>query len=285
MKTISFFVLSACLFINANAQCNFTPTVTGDTMLCPDSGGELETQQGFANYAWFKRGLSDSAATPVSTSTTYVLTVNHFDDSAFYFSVEVTDSNGCAERSAEKLVDGWAFLPPVVETTGDYTIGNDGETVICDGDTAFYTLLQPYDTLITWFKDGDEIEGANGATIAVTEAGNYSVEGAPKICPVSIEQIGVTLVAEVINCTNGFHRPLQQVLQWNVTANTLQIKNIPAHIRTLDVEIYALDGRMVKKETLPAEGSAMLQLPVLAQGAYLCKLQLAGETVVKKIVF
>src|SRR5688572_30348356 len=130
----------------SSAQCPFTPTISGDTMLCPLDTVPLTTQT-FDSYQWYKRGFSDSVAQAIPGADSQTLMINQYDDAAFYFSVEVTE-NGCTERSEKIFVDGYAFLPPVVGTAGDFTTGINGEFIICTGDTAFFTLLQPYDTLI-----------------------------------------------------------------------------------------------------------------------------------------
>jgi len=264
--------------------CSFTPTVSGDVMLCPDEQGTLSTQI-YDSYQWFKREFFGTAQ-PVAGATSQTLAIDQFNDAGYYFSVEVTDSN-CTERSAEVLVDSWVFLLPVVETTGDFTTGINGETIICEGDTAYYTLLQPYETNITWYKDGSPLAGATGNTLAVTDSGNYSVEGAPAVCPNFIQQLGATLEVQVVNCTTGVNTPREIYLNcyWNNSENAICIKNIPAGAGSLEAAVYSAEGKLLKQEIISSEnGFARTTPTALLPGTYICSLRYGNTVIAKKLV-
>ena len=123
------------LFTSATAQCNFDPTVTGNLLLCPESTSLLNTQQ-YDTYQWHSRPFGDNGpAQPIAGATGQTFEVNAYD-TPVYISVAVT-FNGCTEQSPEVLVDGLAFLPVTVSSSGDFDISPNGELVICSGDTVW----------------------------------------------------------------------------------------------------------------------------------------------------
>lgn len=172
---------------SATAQCTFTPTISPDNLiLCPGEGAVLTTEI-YESYQWYK----DGNLIPGATMQTYA--VDAFTDGGSSFQVEAT-LDGCTELSASVLVDGWVFLLPTVMSAGDppYAITQDG-ALHCDGDTVLLILMLPYDTGIQWTNNGSPINGATNDTLVVTESGNYSVSGAPSICPNFVQQLGVTI--------------------------------------------------------------------------------------------
>jgi hypothetical protein len=203
MKLKSALLLS-CLFLllqNAMGQCELNPTITGDTLLCPDEGGLLQTQV-YDSYQWYKRYFLDNSLELIPGATGQSLAVT-FDDVPYYFVVEVTQDT-CTDSSPEVLVDGLAFLLPFVEHTGDFTFNPATESfVICEGDTMFLTLGIPYDTNITWYKNGSPIPNETSNILAVTDEGAYTVEGAPAICPNFIQPLGLILNVTIEDCSTA----------------------------------------------------------------------------------
>jgi hypothetical protein len=203
MKRWSILLLLLLLFVAQNsvhAQCAHDPLVTGDSILCPNAVGMLSTQAA-DSFQWYKReyGTGNTVLIPGETAQTINIGPN---DVLFYFSVDATLS-GCTERSPEVLVDGYAFLLPYVIHTGDFTTGGNGESIICTGDTMYLTMGLPYDTLITWYRNGNVIPGADSTVLVVTTAGIYTSQGAPSICPDFIQQLGVNIEVVEINCGVG----------------------------------------------------------------------------------
>lgn len=262
--------------------CFLTPTVTGNVLLCPDESGILTTQT-YDSYQWYKRSFSGTAQ-PIAGANSQTLAIDRFNDVGYYFSVEVTH-DGCTKKSAEVLVDSYVFLLPVVSTTGDFTIGNNGETIICQGDTAYYNLQLPYDTLITWSKDGSPLTGITGNTLTVTDSGFYAVEGAPSVCPNFVQQLGVPIEAQVVNCTTGVSSSSEIALNcyWNFSENAIYIKNIPISIGSLQVALYTAEGKLLNHEIIFAENTnARLSLPSLINGAYILRLRYGNKITVRK---
>lgn len=173
----------------AMAQCPFDPTIEpASLILCPDEQMELSTQA-YDAYQWYK----DGSAIPGATGPAH--TVDYISDGGSEFSVETT-LGGCTEMSPAVLVDGWVFLLPYVMHGGDepYEMGGNGESYFCEGDLLTLTLGMPYTENITWYRDGQVIDGENGTTLEITTSGSYTCTAAPGICPNTIMSLGVDVV-------------------------------------------------------------------------------------------
>lgn len=172
-----------------SSQCDIVPSVDGNLMLCPESEGILQTSN-FESYQWFKRPFSADEAELISGATDSFLTVNYFDDVPAWFSVEVS-YDSCVVMSDEYLLDGYVFLPPFVESVGDFSVGSEGEIILCNQDTAFFIFS--LDTNVQWFRDFEPIIEANDKELIVTESGAYFAEGAPEECPDFIMSLGLAI--------------------------------------------------------------------------------------------
>jgi len=182
------------------------PEITGDDILCPDGTGMASTGL-FDRYQWYVRQYEDIEATPITGAVGQAVTMDFNNYAATYLSVEVFFGVH-SFLSDEFFVDGWAFLPPTVMSTGNFTVGPEGESVICNGEEMYFTLNDPYNTNIVWYKDGNPIPGETEQTLTITEPGTYSVEGAPSECPTYVQNVGVPLV--VILCTSANNSDLNQ---------------------------------------------------------------------------
>src|SRR5215204_2072164 len=93
MKTHLFIVVSILILFGfsnkGSAQCPFDPTVTGDTMLCPNTTGLLSTQV-YDTYQWYKRPLFGGPSALVPGAVSQSLVVDAANDAGFYFKVEAT---------------------------------------------------------------------------------------------------------------------------------------------------------------------------------------------------
>ncbi len=267
-----FLIFILCFSAQVSSQCTFNPTVTGNLILCPGATDTLSTQI-YGSYQWYKRSFSGTAQ-PIPGAVMQNLVVDYFNDAGFYFSVEATD-NGCTELSPEVLLDGYVFLPPVVQTSGTFTIGPNGETIICAGDTVFFTLMQPYDTNIIWFKDGSPVLGANTTVLTVTDSGLYTVQGAPTVCPDYIQQLGVTLEVNVINCSTGIvSLNLEKIKYYlNRTDHSLYIENIPMQASGARWSLISADGSKLLMGTIPTGQSTIrINLTGKSAGIYFFKI-------------
>ena len=181
--------LAAWLFLispSATAQCTHNPTVTPNNLIfCPSGGFDTLWTQNYQGYQWFKDGVLQVGDTLRYRRVTHL-------DAGSMFSVDAT-LNGCTERSPQVMVDGWVFLLPVVATDGL-------RFPLCIGDTLRLRLLPPYTMHIQWTNGGVPIPGATDDTLIVTTDGDYSVSGAPELCPAFLQQLGVTLSYRFVPC-------------------------------------------------------------------------------------
>jgi hypothetical protein len=281
MKKILTFILAIAFAETAVSQCVFDPTVTGNVMMCPNGSGQLSTQV-YDSYQWYKRPIGGTTQ-PIAGATSQSLSITAFNDAGYYFSVEATEG-GCTEMSPEVLVDSWVFLLPTVSHTGDFTIGPNGESIVCDGDTMYLTLMQPYDTNITWYNNGSPIPGATANTLVVTTAGSYTVQGAPTVCPNFIQNVGVNIDVVVINCGTGIDDHSGEKVTLISPATDQLLFVIPAGSEINDVALYDLKGEKVFAAPGNFSGKVNMDIPELEDGIYVCMFKMEnGSTVQKKV--
>lgn len=185
---------AVCSFSMLSVSAQLNPTISGDDMLCPQGTGTLTTQQ-FDSYQWYRRYYGSVNTDPIPGETNQTLTMDYNNYAASYLSVVVT-AGAQTDTSAEYFVDGWAFAGMTVMSDGNFTIGPNGESIICPGESMSFEVMMPYNTNIQWFESGNPIPGANGTTLTVTQPGTYAVEGAPAVCPNYIVTPGVELIVD-----------------------------------------------------------------------------------------
>ena len=161
------------------AQCSFTPVITPDNLiLCPDAVDSLTTTEAFDTYQWYQNNKL------IAGATNRYYKVNSYNDAATYFKVTVTRS-GCTATSEKVLVDGWAFAPPIIISSGDVGIydPNRGATIECPNDTLILTYGLPYNQNVQWYDNYKPITGANQQSYWATANGSFTVCGSPEVCP------------------------------------------------------------------------------------------------------
>jgi len=159
------------LFNGIFVDCPFDPVINpNNIVLCPDKEDTLSTISA-EFYQWYKDG------NPIQDATQQDFIVDYFSSAGSNFSVDVT-INGCTERSADVLVDGWIFLPVTVTTLIDFPLSE-----LCEGDSLFLKLNPPYVNNIIWTKDNLVIENETNDSLLVTGSGTYSVVGFTETCP------------------------------------------------------------------------------------------------------
>ena len=272
MKKVYAFLL---LFISTTAFAQ-NPIVIGDTMLCPNGVSVLSTQT-FDTYQWFVRPFGSSTISPIPGATSQFLPVDYANYVPSYISVEVT-AGANDYISSEVLVDGYVFAGCTVSSTGEFTIGPLGEAVLCPGDTMYFEILLPYDTMITWFKDGDTIPGINSTILTVTEPGSYYVTGAPRICPMYIEGPGVSL--DVIDCPVGVEENLGEKISIypNPAKSSIQIINakLNSEFRIIDAT-----GKLTKKGKITSD-KMIVDIESFASGNYFFESDKSTISFIKK---
>src|SRR3989338_3246427 len=282
-KLVRLAVFSALLFtaIPVGAQV-LNPTISGDDMLCPEGTGTVTTQV-FQGYQWYQRyyGSADTVLIPGATSQSLLMDAANY--AASYLIVEVTDGV-VTEMSPEFLVHGWAFLPPVVMTNGDFTIGPNGETVICEGDTVFFELMQPYTVNIVWTNNGNPIPNQTDNVLEVTTAGSYHVSGAPAVCPDFNQNLGVMLEVIVEDCSAAGigENTLSGALVFpNPATDQLTVEHPSTLISSVD--IHDETGRLMKTAIIN-QTAATIAVDELNQGTYFITIHSNGGTEVKSFV-
>lgn len=225
------------------------------------------------------------ADVPFGSATSQSLTVTQ-DDVLYSFWVEAT-LNGCTEPSPEVLLDGYVFLLPFVAHTGDYTFDPETETFkICEGDTMFLTLGQPYDTEITWFQNGIPIPGENTVTLAVTQTGAYTVQGAPSVCPLFIQPLGLILPVLVEQCATAVRPGLEafslQVYP-NPTTGVVTLETAGDHLIET-VVLTDANGRLVREWKQQGAVRLAVSLQDVPAGPYFMKITSGDRATVRKIV-
>lgn len=266
------------------SQCPFSPTVGGDTILCPDTGGILKTQQ-YDSYQWYRRAYPNGQPEVIQGATGQTLAVAN-DDLLFYFWVEAT-LDSCTEASPEVLLDGYVFLLPFVQHGGQYTFDPVEQVFkVCEGDTMFLTLGLPYTTNISWFWNGMPLAGETGQTLAIVKTGDYTVEGAPEVCPDFIQPLGLTLPVVVESCLSAapdlsFDAHFQ--LYPNPAKEWLRLENksrLPVH----RLEVLDMTGRVVISISDIGAGNTDLLLSHLPTGSYLLKISTGEKLLTRKFV-
>ena len=175
-------------FISAVNVCNYTLVINPTApILCPNTLDTLITTQLFDTYQWYK----DGNLIPGATNQSYQ--VSSMNDAGSNFTVEVSLDTCPAIISSPVLVDGWAFLPVTVQSSGDLGWFDGIGSNLCEGDTMILTMLSPNQFNMQWYENGNVIGGATDTTYLVTQSGSYTVSGAPDICPDFTQFLGVTI--------------------------------------------------------------------------------------------
>lgn len=268
-------VLSFCWAILATAQCPFTPTATGNLLVCPEARTTLGTQA-YAAYQWYTRPFGSSGAPQAVNGATGPTFTVDYNDTPLYVSVAGT-LNNCTERSAEVLVDGLVFLLPVAQSDGEFTTGPNGEAVICAGDTMYLVALPPYTTNIKWF-DGDEaIPGANDDTLVVTRPGSYWFSGSPQECPDFTASLGVRVEvvwSDIPGCASAVREPQVQgvVIGPNPVSDRANVS--VAHPGAIHLTLLDVTGRLLWRSTFA--GQTNIPMSDWPEGAYVVQLKAAN---------
>ena len=280
MRLLYPLLLLICLSNGLQAQCDFDATIEGDLILCPNANGQLFTQE-YEAYQWMKRAYNETEATPINGATEQFLDVSSANDVGYYMSVEVTLDN-CTEMSEEILVDSWWFLPVTVASVGDFEIGNMGEAIICSGDSMFFEMNLPYDTNIIWYKDGAVIIGETDSKLVVYEAGAYTVQGAPSICPDYTQFLGLDLIVEVVNCTNTTEQQVEST-KLSCFPNPVQKElNIKSTYSIQRIQLLDLTGKILLDQTQP-HTSCSLNIEGTPAGLYLIQAHTSAGILTQKV--
>jgi len=173
----------------SNDCSQVNPVITGDLLVNCDYETSTLSTQTYDSYQWYRRGYFEVAAQPIpgATGQTFTATIN---DVLTYFSVAVT-ADTCSATSAEVLIDQMVGLPPYVMSGGDFTVDANGNTIVCPGDTLWFTTNGIAD--FQWYRDGMPIGAVNQNPFPVTQSGGYTVNGNDPICPLYPTGLGLEI--------------------------------------------------------------------------------------------
>ena len=287
MKTTLWkYLVLFCLFhwaARTAAQCAFTPTVSGNLLVCPEAGTTLGTQN-YQAYQWYRRAFPNGAVEPIPGATGATYTVGS-NETPMYISVAATQ-DGCTEQSVEVLVDGLAFLPVLVQSAGAFDISPDGEQLLCAGDTIFQIALLPYTTNFQWYNGQDPIPGANDDTLVVTAPGNYWLTASPGECPNYIASLGLQIPvvwSSAPGCTTGTSEPVP-ALDATIMPNPAQASLLVAvdALENVRLSLYDMSGKALR--TLDFKVAVELYTGDLPAGLYNLVLQTEQACTSRKVV-
>lgn len=241
--------------------CDHMPIITpGSIILCPNTSDTLWTQH-YDTLQWYKDGM------PILNATDSFYVVDAFADGGSTFTVSAT-LNNCTQISEPVLVDGWVFLLPSVITEGNID-------TICVGDTLLLIMGLPYTTNIQWTRNGLDIEGATDDTLVVTTSGGYSVSGAPAQCPNYIQDLGLTLTYNFLNCETGLTEDaVEDIAVYPNPATDRLTLSIEKYQHYKNYTLLDYTGRMVLSGNINANITT-IDLGTLPQGIYM--LQIIGK--------
>ena len=270
-------------FAVSSAQCPFTPTVTGDLLVCPEGRTTLSTQV-YDAYQWYVRPFGTTTSFPVQGANGQSYTVQ-YEDTPVYVSVDAT-LNNCTERSAEVLVDGLVFLPVTVLSSGQFTIGPNGEAIICAGDTMYLIVMQPYTVNIQWYDDGVPIPGANDDTLVVTQPGFFWLTASPGQCPDLSASLGVIIQvawSDVPGCAPSSIREPKRIeafLAPNPAEDYMELT--VAETGPVEFVLSDMAGRPLRRQVFA--GHTVISLAELPRGAYVLQLKSEAGASAYKVI-
>ena len=261
-------------------ECTSTdpePEIEGDTMLCPGMEAIAELTDGtvYDSYQWYAKLDGETEFTEIEGATEAEFLYDADTYALGYLKVVVT-LDGETYESNILFIDVHAWLP--IFTASDTSGENvqidpeNGSIILCEGTGFINEVVEPYNTNIQWYRNGQAIEGANGLSYTITEAGTYYVEGAPDYCPFNVTNTSSTpIVVEVIDCTAGvgdneagsftlYPNPAQSML--NVT--------LGSGITTGSYAVYDVTGKLILNGSL-AGSENNINVASLAQGSYIIK--------------
>ena len=280
MKTILLLLFAGSTQLFAQA-----PTISGDTMLCPNSTGTavVNGSQVYDSYTWYtKFWFSSDEFEPVNGENGASFTYDWYTYDQSLIKVVVT-LNGETFESNTIQLDSYAWVGMTVghEMGDNVTFNPDTETfVLCEGTSFPNQVFNPYSANIQWFLNDSPISGANDMTYQITEAGTYYVTAAPPFCPNETSTSMPITVTINSNCNLAVNNPeiSMEVLVYPNPAN--DFVKIASNVAIEKISIYSLTGQLLREQQSDAVEIFIGDLP---QGIYIIDLQ--SEENSKKVKF
>jgi hypothetical protein len=241
---------------------DFTIGTSGQSIICPGDTMYFQFSDPYdTNIKWYKDG------SPIAGENTQVLAVT---ESGIYY-VDGAPSV-CPDYiqgpGVTLVVEQLSFPSPIITPNGPYSIGVDGEYIICTGEVISFELNDPFDTNISWYQNGTILTGESNQVLSVSDSGTYTVMSAPAACPDYIKDAGISLVVEF--CDLGILDQKQDFIITtypNPTTSELFV-TIPAEKIGSSYQIVDMTGKIILKGTL-TDSNMILNLMEFNEGAYL----------------
>ncbi len=277
------FLFFVFMISNLSAQ---TPTIEGDLMMCPYTDGTayITTDQEYDSYQWyFKYWFTSDEFEPIDGATGPSFTYDWYTYDQALLKVVVT-LNGTTYESNSIQIDSytWISIFTMYEMNNDMSIDPENGTILlCEGASFDLSVNNPpYDSSITWYKDGVAIDGATNSTYTVTGPGSYEVSAAPSFCPDSISFSIPVVVATDPDCSLGI--PQQNL------SNIKIYPNPASHVITVSspgpasYTIADLTGKIISQGKIDAQGT--ISVSEFSNGVYLLNVDGDGFSTTVKFI-
>lgn len=266
------------------------PVIEGDELLCPwqDGTASIVSAQTYDTHQWYyKYWFLPDDFQPIDGATSPSFTYDWFTYDQALLKVVVT-LNGNTFESNVLQIDSWAWSGLVLfsDLNDDVVFDPDTESfLLCQGGSFELSINSPpYDANITWFKDGEPIDGANSSSYTVTSPGFYNVSAAPSFCPDSVSNsMGINVLWNS-ECNLSIENPIAWteikvypnpgIDKWIITSNTVTINQI---------SISDLTGKLIYKWTGNTNEHQLDSLP-FQSGVYLAKIVSGQQEMVVKLI-
>jgi hypothetical protein len=268
-----------------------TPTISGDTMLCPWTNGTATITNGvtYDTYQWyFKYWFLSDPYEAISGATSASFTYDWYTYDQALFKVVAT-KNGVTYESNEIQIDSYNWIGfnvsfQIDEDTMTYNPDTQG-FFLCEGATVLLST-DSFFVNIEWYKDGELISGETGNTYLITGPGSYHAVGHPGVCPDnSNTTIGQPIVVTMnTECSLGIENPefASIKLYPNPAKETLNLE-LGTISDFTSYSIIDISGKVLDKQAITSQNS-QIQINHLSNGFYILKLDGDKNSMTKKFV-
>lgn len=266
------------------------PVIAGDELLCPNTYGtaSVVTEAIYDSYQWYYKYwfLDEEDFVAINGATEATFTYDWYTYDQALIKVVVT-LQGVTYESNVLQIDSynWTSLLLSYDLGENVTFDPVTETFfLCDGTTFDISVNNPPYDVVSWYKDGVLIEGANESTYTITEPGVYQAEAAPSFCPDSTT-MSVEMIVVGKDCNLGTNVPQENLVVTyypNPVQDELHI-NISNTADPVTYVITDITGKTVKSGNLPGANNT-IALNSLTLGVYFVKITSGFYTEVVKVI-
>lgn len=251
-----------------------TPVIGGDLMLCPYDEGTAAITNGqiYDSYQWYYKywfSSEDFQAIDGATEASFTYDWMTYDQALLKVVVTL---DGTTYESNEIQIDSHAWSSLLLSYDLGENVTYDPEEdlfSLCEGTSVEFNVLEPY-TVVTWYKDGEVIEGETSTSYTITEAGSYHVVAAPEICP-NVTSTSLTFTFQMVECELNVDDPdynTSVIIYPNPVVDFLVVSGGDS---ISEYSIIDVTGKTVRKGQLSAD--RMISFESISQGVYFVHLK------------